>query len=67
MLPCCVDVYDLQAAARNAPQLTRQQIREMRRAHDPNFKERECLPAGLKAADSCTAVLPVFFAVAVPN
>lgn len=31
----------LQAAARNAPQLTREQIRQMRRAHDPNFKERE--------------------------
>jgi hypothetical protein len=30
-----------QAAARNAPQLTREQIREMRRAHDPHFKERE--------------------------
>lgn len=33
---CC----DLQAAARSAPQLTRDQIRQMRRAHDPNFKER---------------------------
>ena len=41
LLCVCVDAIGLQEAARNAPQLTREQIRLMRRAHDPNFKERE--------------------------
>jgi hypothetical protein len=33
-------LHVLQAAARNAPKLTREQMKAMRQAHDPNYKER---------------------------